>query len=349
MPYSKALSRWLLLGCILVVIQIIIGGVTRLTDSGLSITEWKVITGSLPPLNDSDWLLAYDKYKTIAKKQYESLHMGMTVDEFKVIFFWEYFHRLWARIMFFVFTIPFIYFLIKKQVSARLLKQLGCVIILATIAAVFGWYMVASGLNNDKRTWVSAYNLLSHLLIAVFLFSVLVYTYIDYTYKEQKEITSIVGSTLWKFIGGLILIQMALGALMAGMRAGLVLPYAFILPKYSVIIDVFSSSPSISIDNLYDYEPNPSLKIIVQLLHRSTAYTLLFLALFFAFKNRRLIPYTKGISFFIFMLFSQMILGILTVSYCQGRVPIALGAIHQIVAFFVIASYLWVYYTAKKR
>jgi len=174
----RVVRWWLVVGLVMVFFQVFIGGVTRLTDSGLSITEWAVIQGTLPPLNAGEWDVAFEKYKVSAKRQYESLHGDMTMSEFKVIFFWEYFHRLWARLMGFVFIIPFFYFLYKKWMPGWLLKRLGVVILLASAAATFGWIMVASGLNEDNRTWVSAYKLMTHLGIATVLFGYLFWTWL---------------------------------------------------------------------------------------------------------------------------------------------------------------------------
>ncbi len=184
---SKAVSIWLMIGCIMVLFQIIIGGITRLTDSGLSITEWEVVKGTLPPLNDSEWEVSFEKYKTFAKKQFQSLHSDMTLEKFKQIYFWEYFHRLWARLMGFVFIIPFIYFLIRKKIEVYFIKRLLIVILLASLSAIFGWLMVASGLNNDKRTWVNAYNLLTHLILATSLFSYLILTFYHHAFQKNRQ------------------------------------------------------------------------------------------------------------------------------------------------------------------
>ena len=176
-PISQPVRIWLFIGVAMVFMQVVIGGITRLTDSGLSITEWAVIQGTIPPLNEVEWVGAFDKYKIAAKKQYETIHAGMTLSEFKVIFFWEYFHRLWARTLGFVFLFPFLFFLLKKQIPNWLLKRLGITVGLAAVVATFGWIMVASGLNTDNRTWVSAYKLVGHLSLATILFAYLTWTW----------------------------------------------------------------------------------------------------------------------------------------------------------------------------
>lgn len=123
---ARPVRIWLLIGLVMVFIQVVVGGITRLTDSGLSITEWAVIQGTMPPLNEAQWLDAFDKYKVAAKKQFESLHADMSLSEFKVIFFWEYIHRLWARLMGFVFIIPFLYFFDQEMDTSVATQTAWC-------------------------------------------------------------------------------------------------------------------------------------------------------------------------------------------------------------------------------
>lgn len=333
----------------MVLIQIVIGGITRLTDSGLSITEWNVIKGTLPPLNEADWNTAFEKYKTFAKKQYESLHSDMSLSEFKRIYFWEYFHRLWARGMGFVFLIPFIYFLLRKKLSNQLLKRLFVVILLASLSAIFGWIMVASGLNNDKRTWVNAYNLLIHLVLATSLLSYLIYTYYQYSFDTYSQKNELADRWLLKTIGWVLLLQIALGALMAGMKAALIFPYPFVLLQWNTLQEIWSNSPPIIWQDWYDYEPNPSIKIIVQIFHRITAYSIVGLSLWLFFVNRVKMFISPSYLLFYLFLLLQIILGIVTVMYSQGNIPVLFGVLHQFVAFLLLIAYLWILYSSKKR
>lgn len=346
---SKAVSIWLFIGCFMVLIQILIGGITRLTDSGLSITEWSVIKGTLPPMNEAEWQVSFEKYKTFAKKQYESLHKEMNLNEFKVIFFWEYFHRLWARLMGFVFAIPFVYFLIRKKLDSKLIKRLAIVILLASLSAIFGWLMVASGLNDDKRTWVNAYNLLIHLILATSLFSYLLYTTYGYAFVSMKERNELNERGLLKTIGYVLILQLALGALMAGMKAALVFPYPFILAKLTLFQEIWNSSPAIQWAHWNDYEPNPIVKLIVQIAHRATAYILLFASIWFFFLNRVKMFISPSYLLFYFIMLVQILLGIFTVNYSQGKIPITLGVVHQFTAFILLSAYLWILYSSKKR
>lgn len=346
---SRAVTVWLFIGCLMVLTQIVIGGITRLTDSGLSITEWAVIKGTLPPLNEAEWQVSFDKYKLFAKKQYESIHKEMTIEQFKVIFFWEYFHRLWARLMGFVFVIPFIYFLVRKKIGNPLLKRLAIVIFLASLSAVFGWLMVASGLNDDKRTWVNAYNLLIHLILASSLFSYLVLTFYNYSSAEMNARVEVFQRGIWKLLGVVLIVQLALGALMAGMKAALVFPYPFVLWKWTVFQEIWNSSLPIQWSHWQDYEPNPNVKLLVQIVHRLTAYLLFFGSVWFFAVNRVKIFIVPSYLIYFVVLIIQILLGIFTVTYSHGKIPITLGVLHQLTAFILLAGYLWILYSSKKR
>ena len=161
--FSGWVKVWLLVGIIMIFFQVVIGGVTRLTGSGLSITKWEIILGTFPPVNAQQWMEAFDLYK--ATPQYQQINEGMNLKEFKFIYFWEYFHRLWARLMGFVFLIPFLLFYFRGFFDKWLTKRLVIVFLLAALVASFGWIMVASGLIH--RPWVNAYKLTMHLSLAL--------------------------------------------------------------------------------------------------------------------------------------------------------------------------------------
>ena len=173
----------------MVFVQILVGGVTRLTGSGLSITRWDIVTGTIPPLNDIAWEEAFNLYKQTP--QYQKINQGMDMSEFKFIFFWEYIHRLWARTMGFVFLIPFLFFLLKRSIKQETLRNLGVVVSLAAAAAFFGWVMVASGLVN--RPWVNAYKLTVHLGLGISLF-----IYLFYTFLKERGFTIELIPNIWR-------------------------------------------------------------------------------------------------------------------------------------------------------
>jgi len=346
----RVVRWWLMIGLVMVFFQVFLGGVTRLTDSGLSITEWAVIQGTLPPMNAGEWEVAFEKYKISAKRQYESLHGDMTLSEFKVIFFWEYFHRLWARLMGFVFIIPFFFFLYKKWMPGWLLKRLGVVILLALAAATFGWIMVASGLNEDNRTWVSAYKLMTHLGIATLLFGYLFWTWLR-THQTDGFVEG--KPSLKRFAWmttGVLGIQILLGGLMAGMRAGLIHPYFPFFVEGERFLGALSSS-GVGMDNLINYEQAVAPKAWVQVFHRSTAYLLTGLIIIFLMKIKKTVfnseKLKKASRLLITLLVTQFSLGILTVINCFGKVPVAYASLHQVVALLLLVNMLFICYQFK--
>lgn len=352
---DRAVSNWLFIGVVLVFFQVVIGGVTRLTDSGLSITEWSVIQGTLPPMNEAEWIDAFDKYKVHANKQYLSLHADMDLKEFKVIFFWEYFHRLWARMMGFAFLFPFLFFLAKKRLTKRVIKRLGVVILLAMCAATFGWIMVASGLNDDSRTWVSAYKLIIHLGIATTLIAYLYKTYLISLGEERnnpfKLFTPFFNKTsislekqgafkFGRFVLLLLFVQIILGGLMAGMRAGLIHPHFPVFVNFDRFLLALDTMNQAIETEIVNYEPSSSIKAIVQIFHRSMAYGLIVVSAVFGFYLNKRGLLNKYSKVFLGVLLIQFILGVLTIVNCFGSVPVFYGAAHQAVALILLMSLL---------
>lgn len=341
----KIVGIWLIIGLILVIGQIMLGGITRLTDSGLSITEWNVVKGTLPPLSESEWKISFEKYQAFAKTQYENLHSEMTLPEFKQIFFWEWFHRFWARMMGFVFLFPFIFFLIKKYMPSWLVKRLLVVVALAALAATFGIIMVFSGLENENRTWVSAYKLAIHLSIALILFAYLFKTTLMVWQPEVKDFALIKYKKQTRFMLILIFVQVVFGALMAGMRAGTIHTSWPFFAGGNVLFDILASNTDFSFLDFINYESNNYIKAIVQLLHRTTAW-LLFIATFVIVLKIRKEQISKQLNQAVLMslalIFVQFFLGVFTImNYLDKDFLIPLGTLHQIFAFFTFIS--WVY------
>lgn len=349
---KRPVRIWLLIGLVMVFFQVVIGGVTRLTDSGLSITEWAVIQGTLPPLNQAEWEAAFELYKQAAKKQFETLHADMTLSGFKVIFFWEYFHRLWARLMGFVFIIPFFFFLWKKWMPRWLLQKLGLVILLAIAAATFGWVMVASGLNDDTRTWVSAYKLSVHLGIATTLFGVLFWTWLR---ARQPIVPHLEFPRLKRRVWAIALVlfvQIIFGGLMAGMRAGLIHPHFPAFVEGEKLWGALTASGELSADEIINYEPSQFPKALVQILHRGAAYLLSFLIVVFYFKIRKREVGRKlrlGAQMMMGMLVIQFVLGVSTVINSVGRIPATWGVLHQAGALLLLVTVLYSAYQLKER
>jgi cytochrome c oxidase assembly protein subunit 15 len=234
---NKAITLWLLACCAMIFAMAVIGAVTRLTESGLSITEWAPITGTLPPLTDSAWQDAFVKYQAIP--QYQLLNRGMSLEEFKTIYFWEWLHRLWGRLIGLVFALPFLYFLIRRQLDKPLAWKLFGILCLGGLQGFVGWFMVQSGLED--RTHVSPYRLAMHLGLALVIYSLLVWVALGLRPRDlgfgiwdlekkgfkasQDQSPQILNPKSQMLFGWLCLALLALtivwGAFVAGHRAGL--------------------------------------------------------------------------------------------------------------------------------
>ena len=217
---ERPLALWLLACAAMVLLMVVIGGITRLTESGLSITEWQPVEGVLPPLSDAQWQDAFDKYRAIP--QYAAIHGGMTLGEFKQIFFWEYLHRLWGRLIGVVFAVPFLYFLLRGRIRRALAPRLAGLFVLGGLQGALGWYMVESGLA--RRIEVSQYRLAAHLLAAVIIYMALLWVALDLLLplppaardRRQAPLRRGVGAIL-----AMVLVTLTAGAFLAGLRGGL--------------------------------------------------------------------------------------------------------------------------------
>ena len=214
-PHDRAVRWWLLSIAALIAIMVLVGGATRLTESGLSIVEWKPVTGTLPPLNQAQWTEAFEAYKTIP--QYRELNAGMNLAEFKTIFWWEWSHRLLGRVIGVAYLLPFLWFLWRGALSAELRRRLWLIFGLGALQGAVGWWMVASGLS--QRVEVSQYRLATHLVLALLIFAAVVWTL-----RRLAERPSSAASSRLKITGAALLVltfvQLYLGALVAGLRAG---------------------------------------------------------------------------------------------------------------------------------
>jgi cytochrome c oxidase assembly protein subunit 15 len=345
-PMRRALRVWLLVGLFMVFIQIVVGGITRLTGSGLSITKWEIVIGTLPPMNATEWDEAFNLYK--ATPQYQKINQGMSMGEFKFIFFWEYIHRLWARGMGLVFIFPFLFFWRNNAIEPALMKRLGITVLLAGLAATFGWIMVASGLVN--RPWVNAYKLTLHLSIALAVFSYLLWTILMFFPPKTQVFHTPVLKKSGKMILTLLIAQIALGGLMSGMKAGLFYPTwpdmnGEFIPTLLFKIEQWNAT------NIIHYDSGPFMSALVQVLHRLMAYILAFSILYFfytAWAQAKTTALKLGLLLMLSLLLAQVLLGILTVVNCVGTIPVGLGVLHQGVAVLLLASVLFVYFQVRQ-
>jgi len=346
LPFRRALQVWLVIGLFMVFVQIVVGGITRLTGSGLSITKWEIVIGTLPPMNAAEWEDAFNLYK--ATPQYRKINQGMRMSEFKFIYFWEYFHRLWARSMGLVFLFPFLFFWRKGAIEAPLMKRLGITVLLAALAATFGWIMVASGLVN--RPWVNAYKLTLHLSIALAVFSYLLWTILLF-FPPQIQVFHTPLLKKWgKIVIMLLVVQIALGGMMSGMKAGLFYP-TWPDMNGEIIPSLLFQMEQWNVDNVVHYDSGPFMSALVQVLHRTLAYILTIIILYFFYKAWALAetkPLRIGLSLMLLLLFVQVTLGILTVMHCVGTIPVGLGVWHQGVAVLLLASAIFVYFQVRR-
>ncbi len=356
----KWIAPWLFLGLVLVLGQIVIGGITRLTDSGLSITEWEIIEGTIPPLNQEQWELTFEKYKVGAKHQFNIKNPDMTLSEFKYIYFWEWFHRFWARSMGFIFIIPFIYFLSKRYFSKRIIMRLGVVILLAATAAIMGWLMVDSGIQNTEaelnsdilRTRVSAYRLILHLVVATALFGYLWWTYLIVKHPEKMDLDlPKIRKFSWVLITMLV-IQILLGGLVAGTKAGVVHPHFPAFVNGDQLVKQLFNSNQMDVDNFVNYEIHSTPKAWIQVSHRGLAYVLVIMVLVLFNKLRKLdIPrkLRTGNNMLITLLVIQFLLGVFTIINYQNDAPLVLGVLHQAVALILFGAALYVNFLLRNK
>lgn len=324
-PDLRAIRWWLLIVASLIAIMVLVGGATRLTESGLSIVEWKPVTGTLPPLNEEQWTAAFEAYKTIP--QYRELNAGMSLSEFKTIFWWEWSHRLLGRVIGVAYLLPFLWFLWRGAFDAGLRRRLWLIFGLGALQGAVGWWMVASGLT--LRVEVSQYRLATHLVLALLIFATIVWTLRRLTERPSSAVAARLRITSAALLV-LTFVQLYLGALVAGLRAGKIyntwpeIDSAFI-PQASRL---FFEEPWWR--NLFDNT------LTVQFEHRMTAYALLALAILHALdavRSRAPTAVISGVLWLAAALTLQAVLGILTLLH---QVPIDLALGHQAVAIVVL-------------
>ena len=317
----------------MVFIQILLGGITRLTGSGLSITRWEIVTGTLPPLNAIQWEESFTLYKD--SPQYRKINQGMSISQFKFIFFWEYIHRLWARSMGVIFLIPFLYFLFRGSLNKNLLRRLGVVVILAALAAIFGWIMVVSGLKD--RPWVDAYKLTIHLGLGVSLFIFLFLIWLRHHGHLKIHVDERIHPKL-RLILALAIIQFAFGGFLSGMKAAIAFP-TWPLMNGSYIPGVLTDVRHWTMDNFLLYEKSGFMPALVQFVHRNMAYLLLVLVVSFS------VQLSKSVSVkwrwlsgsLIGIIVVQALLGIMTLLHSKGAIPLSYGVLHQGVGILLLA------------
>jgi len=322
----------------MVFFQIMIGGVTRLTGSGLSITKWEIVTGTIPPMNEAEWHKAFDLYKSTP--QYQKINKGMSLPDFKFIFFWEYIHRLWARTMGFVFLIPFLLFIWFNALSKETIRRLGVVVLIAACAAVFGWIMVASGLTT--RPWVNAYKLTIHLSLGISLFIFLFYTWI-----KEKGITYLpidsVGKKGIQILIALGIIQVCFGGFVSGMKSALNYP-TWPMMNDMWIPDMLFERSLWNMDSVLFYDQSGFMSALVQVIHRYMGYLISLFIIVFSIRWLKI--QTVNVQWVAYSLVGiivvQVLLGIFTLVGSKGSIPVFYGTLHQSVGILFLTFLFYI-------
>ena len=310
---------WLYAMAFLVFCMVIVGGATRLTDSGLSITEWRPLLGAIPPLNEADWLAAFEKYKLIP--EYQIQNRGMALSDFKLIYWWEWAHRFLGRFTGLAFALPLIYFTITRRIERTLWPKLLALFVLGGAQGALGWYMVSSGLVD--RVDVSQYRLAAHLTLAALIFAAIIWVAKGVGRKRRYPSSS--GDWLASLLVALILLQIAAGGFVAGLDAGQ--GYAT-WPKMDgqwIPSGLWITSPGWK--NIFENA------MTVQFNHRVLAYVVLLASIVHVWRS-----FTLPAVYLACAVFAQACLGVLTLLL---HVPLAAALVHQAGAMIVLAAAVW--------
>jgi cytochrome c oxidase assembly protein subunit 15 len=346
--HNRAVGTWLLIGVGMVIVQIALGGITRLTGSGLSITEWNVVTGTLPPLNQTAWLNEFAKYKLTP--QFTLLNADFNLSHFKFIFFWEWFHRLWARLLGLVFASGFTYFLLTKKFKKQMIRPLIILFLLGALQGLVGWIMVASGLVGDA-VYVKPTRLALHFIFALGLLCYTFWFALKLIVPTRQRISIPSFKKYEIAILLLLFFQLIYGALMAGHKA------ASVAATWPTINGYLFSPPGA-------YKSNWGIlnfiesKLMIHVVHRSLAYLLLIIIILFTYRlyKTKLSPLgenTKWMPVAIVLL--QVLLGIITVltsSFIQAGQWASfewMALLHQLTGMFLLLSVVWMLYLTNSN
>ena len=324
--YHNYVPIWLLIMIILVFLMIVVGGLTRLTDSGLSITKWELFNGIIPPLTKNDWINYFSLYKELP--QFKLMYPTMSLEEFKIIFYWEYFHRLLGRVIGLTFLIPLLFFSFKKTFNKHNLYIFYFIFFLILLQGIIGWYMVESGLVYN--TTVSHFRLSLHLFFAFIIISLLTWNYLNFKQNVNKSFFNL-NNSLFKILLFLILLQIILGAFVSGLDAGLIYQT---WPKMNLTF--FPDDLTINKIDFYYLFNNQSF---VQFLHRIVAYFIVVYTLFLGLRMYiyKQFKYLKSYLIVLFVLSVQIILGIFTL---LSGLNLYLASLHQVTSVILVFSAL---------
>ncbi len=336
---NKPVIIWLLSGCVLLFIMVVVGGITRLTNSGLSMTDWHLVTDTFPPLTQEKWSHAFEEYKKFPEYQKINIHNDFTLSDYKFIYFWEWFHRFIGRIIGLVFIIPFFYFLLKKRLSKSTLKK--CIVLLAMggFQGFLGWFMVRSGLIDNPD--VSHFRLSLHLTFAFITFAYTLWVALDLIYPNRTDVI-VSMRNLARVALILLLVQIIYGGFVAGLNAGLIHNHWPLMSDGQFIHEsVFIEQQNLFL-NLVEGKSG------VQFAHRTLAYFVVGLIALLYYRGKKYtlnVQQQKGLNALLVIVVLQFTLGVFTLLL---HVPLWLGLLHQIVAFFLLTAMTYTLHRLSK-
>jgi cytochrome c oxidase assembly protein subunit 15 len=326
---NRLVIIWLLSGCLLIFIMVVVGGITRLTNSGLSMTDWHLVTDTFPPLTEAKWQEAFEEYKKFPEYLKINIHNDFTIEDYKFIYFWEWFHRSIGRAIGLVFLLPFIYFLIRKKLDNSTIRKSVVLLGLGSLQGFFGWFMVRSGLIDNPD--VSHFRLALHLTTAFITFAYTFWVALDLIYPERKAAEKKL-RTITRYALAFLLVQIIYGGFVAGLSAGLIHNHWPLMSDGQFIHDsVFLEQKNLLLSFIEG-------KSGVQFIHRTLAYLVVASIVYLYFKSTKyeLNKLQKnGINSLVILVFVQFILGVFTLLY---GVPFWLGLAHQVNAFFLLLA-----------
>ena len=339
MKKNKSVIYWLLSGCVLLFIMVMVGGITRLTNSGLSMTDWHLVTDTFPPTTEEAWDEAFEEYKKFPEYQKINIHYDFTMDDYKFIYFWEWFHRFIGRIIGIVFILPFAYFLITKKLDTSTIKKCIVLLFMGGFQGFLGWFMVKSGLVDHPD--VSHYRLALHLTFAFITFAYTLWVALDLIFPNRNEIFAPLRK--WARIALVFLIiQIVYGGFVAGMNAGMIHNHWPLMSEEKIIHEtVWTEQPTL-FKNLTEGKSG------VQFVHRTLAYVVVGLMLFLYFKSRKYNLNNlqqKAVTTLVLFVGLQFLLGIFTLIY---QVPLWLGLAHQMMAFLLLSAMVFTLHRFSK-
>jgi heme a synthase len=339
MTNTKPIINWLLSGCVLLFIMVTVGGITRITNSGLSMTDWHLVTDTFPPMSEEKWNMAFEEYKKFPEYQKINIHNDFQLSDYKFIYFWEWFHRFIGRIIGLVFIIPFVYFLVKNKLDLATIKKCFILLGMGAFQGFLGWFMVKSGLVDNPD--VSHYRLALHLTFAFITFAYTLWVALDLMYPNKTEVILPLRKVARIAIVFLI-IQIIYGGFVAGLNAGLIHNH------WPFMSDGQFFHESITVEKESWFLRFTEGKSGVQFVHRTMAYFVVAVLVYLYIKSKKYpcsIEQKKGLNALIVLVFLQFALGVLTLLY---GVPLWLGLAHQIMAFFLLTAMTYTLHRLSK-